>query len=132
MHDFIVYALCDPRTHQIRYIGSSQRGLIRPLQHQNYSHNLDLAAWLRDMIASRQEYTVLVLSVATSVAELLELEKHWIATGRYHGWPLANKTGRARPPDPEVLIAPGKRWSVRDWRRDPEVRARLAAAKRKR
>lgn len=129
MHDFIVYALCDPRTHRIRYIGKSERGLVRPLEHQNYSHNPDLAAWLRDMVASRQEYTVLVLATATSVEQLSELEAHWIATGRYFGWPLANKTGRPRTPNSDVLIPPGKRWSIRAWRRDPEVRARLAAAK---
>lgn len=129
MHDFIIYALCDARTHQVRYIGKSERGLVRPLEHQNYSHNPDLAAWLRDLVVSRSEYVVLVLATATSVEQLADLEAHWIATGRYWGWPLCNRTHRPRTPDAEALIPPGKRWNLQAWRRDPDVRARLAAAR---
>ncbi len=131
MHDFIVYALCDPRTNQIRYIGKSELGLIRPLDYRKYNHNPVLYAWLRDMLASRQEYTIIVLAVATSVEQLSELETHWIATGRYFGWPLANKTARPRDANQDVLIPPGKRWSIAAWRRDPEVKARLKDARRK-
>lgn len=127
----IVYALLDPRTHRIRYIGKSKNGLLRPLSHQAYGHSPALHAWLRDLSACKCEYGVLILAEATTTDQLAMLEAHWITVAHRFGWPLTNK---ARPKDtlPDAEMPPGKKWSVRDWRRDPTVRARLEEAREKR
>jgi len=133
MPDFIVYALADSETHQIRYIGASTKGLLRPMQHAEFTHNPDLAAWVHDLLITRRDYVIVTLATAESILQLYELEKHWIAVGVYFKWPLVNRQhvpNRLKKLDPEQLIPPGKRWNVDAWRRDPEVRARLAASRK--
>jgi hypothetical protein len=138
--DFIVYALCDPRTHQIRYIGKSELGLSRPLTFSGYGKNADLRAWMHDLLVTGQSYVVIVLERATSVMHLSELEAHWIKVGSQAGWPLANKNGLERKiltpeerrqaiQEQQELMPDNKRWTVKAWRRDPEVQARLKASK---
>lgn len=126
----IVYALVDPRTSKIRYIGKSTRGMIRPLDHKYYTHSGEIAAWLRDLKACNTTYVVTVLAEALTEEQLAKFEAYWISAGQSFGWPLANKQGISGssklPPSP---LDPSKRWSAKEWRRDPEVRARLAAAK---
>lgn len=132
--DFIVYALCDRATHQIRYIGASTKGLARPFAFEGYTHNPALRTWMRNLIVTRDEYVVLVLATAESMTELFELEKRWIRIGAHYDWPLANIHGMPKPPpaapedlDPAQPMKRGVRFDLRAWRRDPEVRARLAA-----
>lgn len=135
MIDFIVYALCDPRTHQVRYIGKSEIGLSRPFSNRGYGHNLTLSRWMSDLAATKQDYVVLVLAHAASVQQLAELETFWINLGVKSGWPLANKAGVE---DPDWMpgekrglgpVVPGKKWDVRAWRRDPDVRNALKKAR---
>lgn len=140
----IVYALCDARTHQIRYIGSSELGLSRPTNPAGYKSNPDLHRWYRDLVVCGSEPTVLVLSRATDVGQLRSFEAYWIKQGKHWGWPLLNKQGfsldieekEAEPVQPKTqapaLKPEGRRWSLEQWRRDPSAMAALATARESR
>lgn len=128
---FIVYALCDARTHRIRYIGSSEIGLARPVTTRGYKNHPELYTWLHDLTVCGSEHVVLVLAEARDIAELRAYETFWIGQGKRFGWPLLNRAGftldiEAKEPDPGPK---SKKWQLRDWRCDPEVKNRLAAAR---
>jgi len=127
MQSFIIYALIDPRTFRVRYIGKSQKGVIRPLSHRSYQHSAALSAWLYDLKACRVEYTTLILAETDDPDYLAGLEAHWINVGFRFGWPLVNKHV---PEDPlKSETAPGKHRALSAWRKDPEVKAALAKAR---
>ncbi len=134
MIDCIVYALCDPLTHQIRYIGKSERGLSRPFGRPGqYRHNADLSAWIHNLAATGQDYVVLILARAKDAERLSKLETYWIKLGVESGWPLCNLAS-ARPglPRPYRLSGSIKKalkkkkdpkresttWDIKSWRRD--------------
>jgi hypothetical protein len=125
----IVYALVDPRTHQTRYIGKSKNGLARPFSHRAYTHNVKLSAWLRDLDSCQTEYTVLILAHASTDEQLTSLEAHWIGLAHRFGWPLTNGN---TPRDVLAEPPPTRKWDVKAWRRDPEVKNRLAEARKNR
>lgn len=130
VNSFIVYALCDARTHQVRYVGCSEIGLSRPLNLSGYKNNAELDAWLRDLRVCGSEPVILVLAQAADIAGLRAAEKYWIGLGRHFGWPLSNKVGFSLDiVEPDALMPKGKRWEMKAWRRDPEVRAALSAAR---
>lgn len=91
----IVYALIDPRTDKIRYIGLSTRGMKRVRDHW-LPGSLKLpghkAAWLRQLKASGLKYEVEILDECQDLEELEYREKWWIKIGRREGWPLTNLT----------------------------------------
>lgn len=123
-HQFLVYGLRDPRTQAIRYVGRSSSGLNRPKQHWLASRNYHSkskthrACWLRDLATHGLRCEIVVLQTCTSIAEVSEAERFWIALGRPAGT-LTNHTdgGEGRND------GKGKPLS-------PEHRARIAAAHR--
>jgi len=132
LNAFIVYALCDARTHQIRYIGCSEVGLARPTDINGYQNNPELTAWLRDLAVCGSEHVILVLAKAADIASLRAAERYWIRLGKHFGWPLLNKqsfTLDIEAVEAAVPMPKGEKWKLRNWRRDPEVRARLAEAR---
>jgi hypothetical protein len=132
---FIVYALCDARTHQIRYIGCSEIGLVRPLNTKGYKNNPEVTDWLRDLRVCGSEHVILVLASPKDIAEMRAAERYWIDQGRRFGWPLLNRAGFTLDIEAVDTYTPpvdNKRRSLREWRRDPEVRSRLAAARESR
>ena len=127
---FIVYALCDERTHQIRYIGCSEMGLSRPMTRRGYKDNRELQAWLHDLDICGSERIILVLATASDIAQLRAAEAFWISLGKRSGWPLLNKAGFSLDiEEPDQPMPKGERWKLKNWRRDPEVKAALARAR---
>jgi len=102
---FLIYALTDPRTDEIRYVGKSSSGLRRPGHHgarsvlsKDHTHK---GNWLRGLVAAGLRYGVRVLEKLPAVAALPPTERRdamdaaerrWIAHGRAEGWPLTNLT----------------------------------------
>lgn len=148
----VVYALVDPNTYRIRYIGRSRQGLVRPLLHEMRSHNAAITAWVADMKFCGATYTTIILAEASDDNELFALEKFWIDLGVKCGWPLCNTQGvssrnpalAAEPEDPDRVerapyyrksdaelsrAARKERRAMRSWRRDPEVQKALSAAR---
>lgn len=125
--NMIVYALVDPTTHQVRYIGKSKNGLPRPLNAKSYKDNPRLYAWLYNLESTNTVYTVLILAEAFTEPQLALYEAHWIAMGDRFGWPLANK--HKSKDKVEELDKPGsgrRPWDVKAWRRERAAAAEAA------
>lgn len=92
---FIVYALTDPRTAAIRYIGMSRQGLNRPRQHAHPSscaRKTPVACWARAIRARGETYGILVLEQCADLGSVAIAEAKWIAKLRSAGVALLNLT----------------------------------------
>jgi hypothetical protein len=132
----LIYALVDPRTEEIRYIGKSSRGMVRPRQHSQAARLTDgthKANWIKGLVSAGMMFRVSVLEELSEVASLDAAERRWIARGRSLGWPLTNATdggdgtlGLKFTEEHRRKIAMarlGKQHS-------PETRARMSTAKK--
>lgn len=90
----IIYALIDPRTRLIRYVGRSSGGLRRPKSHHSNARTgkTYCAAWIRELRRLGLRYEIVVLEVCSFKEELPERERWWVAYGRLSAWPLTNLT----------------------------------------
>ena len=93
----LIYALADPRTGDIRYIGQSSVGPARARQHTYPSRmrrdaRLHSTRWLSGLLRSGRMPQISVLE-EVPLADLDSAEGFWIAQGRGLGWPLTNLTG---------------------------------------
>lgn len=114
---FIIYALTEPDSGIVRYIGKSSSGLRRPRQHAAASSlRVDdhRARWIRQLIAAGRAYGIRVLEVCDRADDLFDAERAWIARGRGQGWPLTN-------------ILDGGGIGATGWKPSPEARAKMAA-----
>lgn len=138
---FIIYAMSDPRTDEVRYVGMSSSGMARPMRHlQPLGLSRDdtyKGRWLRGLVASGSSPGIHVLSVMDSRAGLPGEERRWIQYGRAMCWPLTNCTeggdGLVNP-TPEVRAKmsashTGKPSSRKGYKHTPETLARMAAAR---
>ena len=89
----LIYALIDPRTRLIRYVGLSSSGLDRPKDHRYQSCSETYCRqWVKSLQALGLDYEITVLETVSSEEELPITERWWIAYGRACGWPLTNLT----------------------------------------
>lgn len=133
-----VYALVDPETELIRYIGRTRVGMSRPQHHfssalHEKSHK---ANWIKQLRSRGATYTVIILELCTE-EELVAAECRWISHGVEHGWPLTNaisggegalvfsvehrnaisRSKKGRRPVPKGPRRPAKKRSNNPWRR---------------
>jgi len=87
-----IYALIDPFTHEIRYIGKSIRPSQRLREHCIDKSNTHRARWIRKVIEDGKEPGIVILETMTDSACWQGAEIGWIAYGRELGWPLTNST----------------------------------------
>lgn len=94
-----IYALRDPRTDEIRYIGFSSRGMERPNEHFLPGHyngekrkHYPLYKWMRKMISLGLVPRIDVLEYCATEAELPELETILVALHKEAGARLLNCT----------------------------------------
>ena len=87
-----IYALVDPRTSQIRYIGQTQNHPEMRLD--GHLHKVDenkaKQAWFEELRYLRMKPIIVVLEYAPDLEEALEVERDWIRRGRRIGWHLLN------------------------------------------
>jgi hypothetical protein len=143
-----LYALMDPRTDEMRYIGQSRNTKLRDKGHFNqckyYETPKDL--WIRELRAAGMRPDTIVLEEVHPNARD-ERERYWIKRARERGVPLLNigpgGRGTGFPPTPETRRKisesnKGKGHSL-EWRaahaafmrgrkQSPELRAKRAAA----
>jgi hypothetical protein len=92
---FLIYALIDPRTGRVRYVGQSSTGMTRPRTHvwfaksggRTYCDN-----WVRQLLKLGMMFDVWVLEELEAVDSLDAREVWWIAFARAWGCPLTNLT----------------------------------------
>lgn len=130
----IIYALIDPRTLLVRYVGQTKRGLLRIREHRHdpVTHpQLHVSRWVANLKNAGLQYTFDILETCTDDNALDIAEAWWITYGLASGWPLTNLTtggsgapGHTLSDEAREKISASKRGKPRP----PEVRARLSEA----
>lgn len=86
----IIYALCDPITHEIRYVGKTQMGLPKRMaRHHGDKTSTYRGKWLRSL---KEQGIKPVVHVLEETCEWVEAEQFWIAYFKSLGARLANAT----------------------------------------
>lgn len=91
----LIYALVDPRTHYIRYIGKSATGLLRPMVHWRKHEDTHKGRWIQQLRQLGTKYKIVILELHPediSNEDLNASEAKWIAWGWSAGFPLTNLT----------------------------------------
>ena len=139
---FLIYALVDPRSGEIRYIGKSCKGMGRPKEHgrpwQRTNDRTHKGNWVREVTRLNIGYLVMVLQDVRleESSRLCEFERDWIAYGRSEGWPLTNFTdggdGQVLGYKPSAEARARVSAALKGRKKSPEVRARMKAAAKSR
>jgi len=88
-----IYALGDPRTQEIHYIGIAKDVYKRYAQHLNRPHaNKDKNAWMAEIKAAGVVPTLAILESNVDEITIYEREKYWIQYYLSQGAPLTNRT----------------------------------------
>jgi len=125
----VIYFLRDPRDGSVVYIGQTVNESVRLRQHERKETNYKLLGLQRELKGQPLRFEVVERCFAYV---LNERERHWIAYGKRHGWPLCNLTDGG---DTACLVDAVKQKlsviSVGKWQ-DPTYRARWEAGMAKR
>lgn len=94
---YLIYALVDSVTNEVRYIGKSTKGMYRPRQHfmPSYLSRKDHChSWIRSQIAKGHTPIIIVLEVLEENDHNLLIQKEifWISYYRRRGAKLTNLT----------------------------------------
>lgn len=138
-----VYALVDPNTDQLRYIGQTNRPVNRRLsQHISVAKRKTVPpvnAWLRGLINGGLRPVVWVMEQYNSASDANEGEEFWIGLLRSWELPLLNLCpgGSVRRGWNHSEEAKAKFRAIRSnlmpsWCHTPEVRAKMGASQKKR
>jgi hypothetical protein len=101
-HYTYIYALVDPVTSEIRYIGKSNHPAQRFEEHMEDESSTPKARWIRALRRRGLQPTLLLLERCDRLIWRVR-ERKWIAVGHKLEWPLTNSTaGGDGPRDAET------------------------------
>ena len=93
---YIIYALQDPITFELRYIGKSGSGLSRPKAHTLPSYlskdDTHKGRWIKQLINNGFKPIIKVIQNLNNHSELVQAEIYWIQYFKDLGCPLTNST----------------------------------------
>lgn len=87
-----IYALSDPDTGEIRYIGKSTRPKERLTNQCNEKSNTYRCHWIQSVLSRGKRPCQIILETLSDDANWQDREKWWIAYGKSQGWRLTNNT----------------------------------------
>ena len=94
-NQFIIYGLVDPYSKHLRYVGKSQKGLKRPLQHFKpalLKVNTHKNHWIKQLLSQGSTPQIVIIQSFEDADILNTAEIHWIAYFKSMGCPLTNLT----------------------------------------
>lgn len=144
--EYAVYAVVDPRSDEIRYVGQTKRLHDRARRHRYGKTHGNVKAWERELISLGLKPIFRVLEDGLAASQIDERECYWIVKGLALGWPLLNLlsgptgyVGGNIPCEVRQKISETMRenWANVEFRdeqtrrirkalADPEIRARLS------
>ena len=87
-----IYALVDPDTGDIRYVGNSQDPFKRLISHMVGSHGTSKKKeWIEELKKQGKRPELILLDVCYQWFESFHRERDWIISLRHEGHPLTNK-----------------------------------------
>lgn len=136
MNRFIIYALSDPHTDEVRYIGKSSSGTRRAKVHMQESNlriesNTYKTRWIKEVIRSGHLPKIEVIEVLSDDSLLNEAEVFWICQFRAWGFKLTNLTDGGEGARGYVQSADSKAKraaAITGMRRTLEQRAKMRDA----
>lgn len=125
-----IYALIDPGTGEIRYIGKSIRPAERLQNHMNERSNCHRSHWLQSLKARGMRADMVILERIDGAWPWQHSERRWIAYGRRNGWRLTNNTsGGDGVPDLPDDVREKIKSTWRGRKHKPESIEKIRAAK---
>lgn len=110
---YSVYALADPRTNEVRYIGCSKNVRHRYYHHMHNRENNNVVKrdWIADLKAKGIKPTLSILEEFTSKRNALDSEVYWLQFYARQGAPLTNMR--------DAEICDDELWpGTEKWRQD--------------
>jgi len=87
-----IYALIDPFTCKIRYIGKSIRPKERLINQCNEHSNTYRCHWIQSLIKRGKKPVQVILQSLPDESDWQTYERKWIAIAKKYGWKLVNTT----------------------------------------
>lgn len=87
-----IYALCDPKTNDIRYIGKSIRPKERYTNHLNDQSKTHKVNWIKSLKKKGLKPTMIILQKLDDNSDWQTAERDWIKQAKENGWNLVNST----------------------------------------
>jgi hypothetical protein len=110
MPQVFIYALCEPDTGEIRYVGSSYHPRWRAASHVSATASTKVYAWCAELESSARSPLLVILGEAPDDEEAAELEARFIS--QFSRPRLLN----ARLPQPSLVFKRSRRKPSRDRR----------------
>jgi len=92
---YLIYGLKDPNTGEVRYVGKSEQGSMRWVEHikpSSLKGDNHKSRWIKGLVDVDQYPEMIVLEILKSKEELFNAEAKWVAHYRNIGAPLTNIT----------------------------------------
>lgn len=129
-----IYALIDPRSNEIRYIGKSIRPKERLWNHYQDKCQCHRTHWLAELKRDGFMATIKILQTLPDNSDWQKCERRWILKGKSLGWPLTNNTeggdGTSGLPE-ETRMRMALTWKGRKHRPDSLLKIGAASKGRK-
>lgn len=87
-----IYALVDPFSGLVRYIGKSVRPRERLVNQCNERANTHRCHWIQSVLAKGSRPLQVIVAVVPAGGDWQSVERAWIQVARELGWPLVNGT----------------------------------------
>lgn len=101
----LIYALRDPRTDEVRYVGKSTSGLKRPESHFTFSHNLKVQDWVNELKSENLLPEIDILEECDDWPILTAKERFWIDHYLESGSNLLNDIFSDRNEKKQILLS---------------------------